>query len=98
MDALVTPTLPIVAPRVADLDRPVTIDGRAEEVGMAMLRLTFPFNISGQPALSVPCGFSSAGMPIGLQIVGRQFDDATVLRIGHTYQRDTDWHLRQPAL
>jgi aspartyl-tRNA(Asn)/glutamyl-tRNA(Gln) amidotransferase subunit A len=98
VDALVTPTLPIVAPRVADLDRPVTIDGRAEEVGMAMLRLTFPFNISGQPALSVPCGFSSAGMPIGLQIVGRQFDDATVLRIGHTYQRDTDWHLRQPAL
>jgi aspartyl-tRNA(Asn)/glutamyl-tRNA(Gln) amidotransferase subunit A len=98
VDVLLTPTLPLVAPRVADLERPVTIGGREEEAGMALLRLTFPFNISGQPALTVPCGFSNTGMPIGLQIVGRQFDEATVLRIGHAYQRDTDWHLRRPAL
>jgi aspartyl-tRNA(Asn)/glutamyl-tRNA(Gln) amidotransferase subunit A len=98
VDALVTPTLPLVAPRVADLERPVTIQGREEDAGTALLRLTFPFDVSGQPALTVPCGFSKAGMPIGLQIVGRQFDEATVLRIGHAYQRDTDWHLRRPAL
>ncbi|HEV2237592.1 MAG TPA: amidase, partial [Ktedonobacterales bacterium] len=98
VDALLTPTLPLVAPRVADLERPVTIQGREEDAGLALLRLTFPFDLSGQPALTVPCGFSTAGMPIGLQIVGRQFDEATVLRIGHAYQRDTDWHLRRPAL
>ncbi|HYM29181.1 MAG TPA: amidase family protein, partial [Steroidobacteraceae bacterium] len=98
VDALLTPTLPLVAPRVADLERPVSIQGREEEVGGALLRLTFPFNLSGQPALTVPCGFSTAGLPIGLQIVGRQFDEATVLRVGHAYQRDTDWHLRRPAL
>jgi aspartyl-tRNA(Asn)/glutamyl-tRNA(Gln) amidotransferase subunit A len=98
VDALLTPTIPLVAPRVADLERPVTIQGREEDAGAALLRLTFPFDLSGQPALTVPCAFSSAGMPIGLQIVGRQFDEATVLRIGHAYQRDTDWHLRRPAL
>ncbi len=98
VDALVTPTLPLVAPRVAELDSLVTVGGREEQPGGALLRLTFPFNISGQPALSVPCGFSGAGLPIGLQIVGRQFDEATVLRLGHAYQRDTDWHLRRPTL
>jgi aspartyl-tRNA(Asn)/glutamyl-tRNA(Gln) amidotransferase subunit A len=98
VDALLAPTLPLVAPRVADLDRPVVVAGREEEASAALLRLTFPFNISGQPALTVPCGFNGDGLPIGLQIVGRQFDDATVLRLGHAFQRDTDWHLRQPAL
>jgi aspartyl-tRNA(Asn)/glutamyl-tRNA(Gln) amidotransferase subunit A len=98
VDALLTPTLPLVAPRVVDLERPVSIQGREEEAGAALLRLTFPFNLSGQPALTVPCGFSTTGMPIGLQVVGRQFDDATVLRVGHAYQRDTDWHLRRPTL
>ncbi|HEY7983622.1 MAG TPA: amidase [Ktedonobacterales bacterium] len=97
VDALLTPTLPLVAPRVAELDRPITIQGREEDAGLALLRLTFPFDMSGQPALTVPCGFA-AGMPIGLQIVGRQFDEATVLRVGHAYQRDTNWHLRRPVL
>jgi aspartyl-tRNA(Asn)/glutamyl-tRNA(Gln) amidotransferase subunit A len=98
VDALLTPTLPIAAPRVADLDHPLVIAGREEEAGLALLRLTFPFNLSGQPALTVPCGFDGAGMPIGLQIAGRRFDDATVLRLGHAYQLATDWHLRRPAL
>jgi aspartyl-tRNA(Asn)/glutamyl-tRNA(Gln) amidotransferase subunit A len=98
VDALLAPTLPIVAPRVADLDQPVVVAGHEEETGPALLRLTFPFDISGQPALSAPCGFSAGGLPIGLQIVGRQFDDATVLRLGHAFQRDTDWHLRRPPM
>ena len=54
--------------------------------------------MSGQPALTVPCGFSSSGLPIGLQIVARQWDDATALRLGHAFQRDTTWHLRRPTL
>ena len=96
VDALLTPTLPLVAPLASDTDRPLSIAGRADDAGL--LRLTFPFDISGQPALTVPCGFSSAGLPIGLQIVTRQWDDATALRLGHAYQRATDWHLRRPPL
>ena len=98
METLLTPTLPVVAPRVADLAQPLLVAGREEEAGPALLRLTFPFDMSGQPALTVPCGFSSSGLPIGLQIVARQWDDATALRLGHAFQRDTTWHLRRPTL
>ena len=98
VDALLAPTLPLVAPRAADVDRPLMVAGREEDGGTALLRLTFPFDISGQPALTVPCGFSETGLPIGLQLVGRRFDEATVLRLGHAYQRDTDWHLRRSSL
>jgi aspartyl-tRNA(Asn)/glutamyl-tRNA(Gln) amidotransferase subunit A len=96
VDALLTPTLALVAPRVAEIERPLVVAGQPVEG--ALLRLTFPFDVSGQPALTVPCGFSQAGLPIGLQIVGRRYDEATVLRLGHAYQRDTDWHLRQPPI
>jgi aspartyl-tRNA(Asn)/glutamyl-tRNA(Gln) amidotransferase subunit A len=56
------------------------------------------FNITGQPAVSVPCGFSSKNLPIGLQLAGRPFEDATVLGAAHAYQQATDWHLRRPNL
>jgi aspartyl-tRNA(Asn)/glutamyl-tRNA(Gln) amidotransferase subunit A len=56
------------------------------------------FNLTGLPAMSVPCGFSSDGFPIGLQIAGRAFDEATVLRVGHAYEGATDWHRRHPEL
>lgn len=98
VDALITPTLPIVAPRVVDVERPLVVGGREEDAGTALLRLTFPLDISGQPALSVPCGFSREGLPMGMQIVGRRFDEATVLRVGQAFQRDTDWHLRMPPV
>ena len=61
-------------------------------------RLTRPFNVLGLPALSVPCGFSGDGRPLALQIAGRPFDEATVLRVGHAYERATDWHTRHPVL
>ena len=57
-----------------------------------------PFNISGLPALALPCGFSSAGLPISLQIAGRPFAEATVLRAGHAYEQATDWHRRRPQV
>ena len=57
--------------------------------------LTRPFNITGQPAISVPCGFSADGMPIGLQLAGRPFDEATVLRAAHAYEQATTWHTRR---
>ena len=57
-----------------------------------------PFNLTGLPALALPCGFSAAGLPISLQLAGRPFDEATVLRAGHAYERATSWHERRPAL
>jgi aspartyl-tRNA(Asn)/glutamyl-tRNA(Gln) amidotransferase subunit A len=61
-------------------------------------RFTCPFNLTGQPAISLPCGFSKDGLPIGLQIVGRPFDEPTLLRIAHAYEQATKWHLRRPPL
>lgn len=62
------------------------------------IRYTFPFDLLGLPAISVPCGFSPDGMPIGLQIVGRPFDEPTVLRAAHAYEQATTWHTRHPTL
>jgi aspartyl-tRNA(Asn)/glutamyl-tRNA(Gln) amidotransferase subunit A len=59
---------------------------------------TPPFNLSGLPTLALPNGFSSAGLPISLQLTGRPFDEATVLRVGHAYERATDWHTRRPPV
>ena len=61
-------------------------------------RNTHPFNLSGQPVISLPCGFTQSGLPIGLQITGRAWDELTVLRAAHAYEQQTDWHHRRPAL
>jgi aspartyl-tRNA(Asn)/glutamyl-tRNA(Gln) amidotransferase subunit A len=60
--------------------------------------LTIPFNLTGQPALTLCCGFDGDGLPLGLQIVGRPFDEATVLRLGHAYEQATSWRARRPPL
>ncbi len=74
---------------------------KIEEVpGLAFLErgsLTTPANVSGHPALSVCCGFTAAGLPIGLQLVGRRFDEATLLKVGDAYERATPWRQRRPA-
>ena len=62
----------------------------------ALARLTRPFNLTGTPALSVPCGFTAGGLPIGLQIAGRAFDEATVLRVGHAYEQAARFPVRRP--
>ncbi len=62
------------------------------------LLITMPFSLAGNPALSLPCGFSKKGLPLALQIAGRPFDEATVLRAGDAFQRSTDWHRRFPPL
>ncbi|WVM87856.1 amidase family protein [Halopseudomonas pachastrellae] len=59
---------------------------------------TYPFNMTGQPGLSVPCGFDSKGLPIGLQLVGARFNDAVVMRVGHAYQQAAPLTDRRPAL
>ena len=60
--------------------------------------LTIPVNLAGLPGISVPAGFTGGGLPIGLQLIGRAFDEATVLRAAHAYERATDWHTRRPSL
>ena len=96
VDLLATPTTPIPAARIGQEN--VRYGGVEEPVLNAMIRCTAPFNASGLPALSLPCGFTRAGLPIGLQIVGRPFDEVTVLRAGHAYEQATDWHTRAPRL
>jgi aspartyl-tRNA(Asn)/glutamyl-tRNA(Gln) amidotransferase subunit A len=54
--------------------------------------------MTGLPALAVPCGFTTTGLPLSLQIAGRPFDEATVLRVGHAYEQATDWHRRRPPV
>ncbi len=76
----------------------VEVAGRQENALSLMSRLTRPFNLTGQPTISVPCGFTSEGMPIGMQIAGRQWREATVLRAAHAYERATEWHTRRPNM
>jgi len=93
-DVLLAPATPIAATMLGE--RQTTLaDGKAD-VRSALIRLTRPFNFSGHPACAAPCGFTGSGLPIGLQIVGRPFDEATVLRVVDAYQRLTDWHTRRP--
>jgi len=96
LDVLVAPTTPIAAVPVGVGS--VEIRGERTPVRGALIRYTRPFNASGHPAASVPCGFDGDGLPIGLQIIGRPFDEATVLRVADAYQRATDWHARRPPL
>jgi aspartyl-tRNA(Asn)/glutamyl-tRNA(Gln) amidotransferase subunit A len=59
---------------------------------------TRPFNGYGLPVISIPCGFSKDGLPIGLQIAGPLFGEASVLALAHAFQRETDWHKKKPGL
>ncbi len=70
----------------------------AEVAGAPRVRTSFTriFNVTGQPSISVPCGFTSAGLPVGLMLSGRVFEDATVLRLAHAYERAHDWHRARP--
>ncbi|MFI5266216.1 MAG: amidase [Chloroflexota bacterium] len=89
VDAIVSPAGPRVAARFDAFD---------PDAAYRTPSYTHAFNLSGLPAMSVPCGFSISGLPIGLQIAGRAFDEVTLLRLGHVYQQATDWHTRAPAL
>ena len=91
-DLLVTPTLPIPAfeaGKLAPQD-----DGTGKWVNWTPF--SYPFNLTQQPAASVPCGFTKAGLPIGLHIVGRMFDDVSVLRAAYAYEQASDWYKRRP--
>ncbi|MBV9710785.1 MAG: Asp-tRNA(Asn)/Glu-tRNA(Gln) amidotransferase subunit GatA [Ktedonobacteraceae bacterium] len=97
VDAFILPTLPIPAPLLEQTAQDIEIDGIVENATVALLCMTMPFNLSGLPAISCPCGFTSDRLPIGLQIAGKPFEEATVLRIAHAYQQLTDWHREVPG-
>jgi aspartyl-tRNA(Asn)/glutamyl-tRNA(Gln) amidotransferase subunit A len=90
-DLLLTPTTPGPAWRL----------GERLEDPLAMYLadvFTVTVNLAGLPGLAVPCGYVGAGLPVGLQLIGRPLDEATLLRVGHAYQQETEWHLRRPEL
>src|SRR5437660_369090 len=96
VDALVAPVIPEPAPALEAV-KSGSVDDVVSRMGR-FSRLTRPFNGLGLPALTVPCGFSKDGRPLALQIVGRAFDEATTLRLGHAYQQATKWHVEGPRL
>ena len=90
VDALLAPTAPTPAFRLGEIDDPLTM--YLNDV------FTIPASVAGIPAISVPCGFSAAGLPIGLQVIGKPFDEPMLFRIAHAYETATDWHRRRPSL
>lgn len=95
-DCLLTPTTPIPAPRIGETE--VVLGGSAEDVRLAATRYVRAINLLGWPALSIPCGFSSSGLPLGLQIIGKPFEEDLVLRVGAALEDATDFHRRRPPL
>jgi Asp-tRNA(Asn)/Glu-tRNA(Gln) amidotransferase A subunit family amidase len=95
VDLLVTPTTPILAPAIDDLKRDPDVLRPCE---LVLLRNTRPANVWGLPAISIPCGFTRAGLPVGLQIIGPHCREDRVLRLAYAYEQATDWHKRSPRL
>ena len=89
VDLLVTPTMNQPAPAFEGFDATAIIRGPS---------FTAPFNVTGLPAISVPCGFTSSGLPVGMQIAGKPFDEPTVLRAAYTYQQHARWFERRPPI
>ena len=90
-DVIVTPTAPTTAFKIGEKTQ--------DPLQMYLTDIyTISVNLAGLPALSLPCGFDKEGLPIGLQIIGKDFEEATVLRVAHAYEQSTDWHKRKPPL
>jgi aspartyl-tRNA(Asn)/glutamyl-tRNA(Gln) amidotransferase subunit A len=92
VDLLITPTIPIPAPAIADLKKDPAALRPAE---LTLLRNTRPFNVWGLPTISVPCGFTGSGLPIGLQIAGPPWREDLVLRLAHAYEQASEWNKRR---
>ncbi len=89
-DFLIVPSTPIAAPAIAGND--------AVEQAARLTRFTAPFNLAGLPAISIPCGFTKDGLPIGLQIISKAWGDAKVLNMAYAYEQATEWHQQRPKI
>jgi aspartyl-tRNA(Asn)/glutamyl-tRNA(Gln) amidotransferase subunit A len=94
IDVMVTPTCPIVAPTIGTMK--VTTEGKMEPVGTALARLTNLFNMTANPALSLPCGLHSSGLPMGVQLIGRCFDETTLLKVAYALEIRLKWPPHPP--
>ena len=96
VDVIVTPTIPIPAAKIGQ--DTAQIGGEEHNVRMATTRNMRALNLTGLPLLQVPCGLSSEGLPIGLQIIGRLWDEVGIMQVGHAYEQATAWHKLRPAI
>ena len=96
VDVIAVPTAPIAAPRIGA--GTVSAGALSVEVRQVVTRLVRAVNLGGWPTLSVPCGFTPDGLPIGLQLMGNRFEEEGLLEVGHAYQQVTEWRRRQPPL
>ena len=94
VDILASPTVPVTAFPIGTTT--LKIGDQHLNVVSLLTQFTRPFNLNGFPAITVPCGFSNDGLPIGLQLAGRPFDEEIVLRAAHAYEQTTEWHSRRP--
>jgi aspartyl-tRNA(Asn)/glutamyl-tRNA(Gln) amidotransferase subunit A len=95
VDLLLTPASPVLPPSLAELEeKPDELRSRE----LVMLRNTRPWNIFGLPAMSLPCGFSASGLPIGLQIIGAPGSEGVIMSLARIYESETEWHKRRPQL
>jgi aspartyl-tRNA(Asn)/glutamyl-tRNA(Gln) amidotransferase subunit A len=97
-DVLLAPTAPRTAPVIVQDQAPVASKWEAASRFFTRRSYTTPFSLAGVPAVSLPCGFSAARLPIGLQMAGRPFDEPTVLRAAWAYEQATPWHRERPPL
>jgi aspartyl-tRNA(Asn)/glutamyl-tRNA(Gln) amidotransferase subunit A len=95
VDVILTPTTPLLAPTFSDLQ---SAPDQLRNKEMIMLRNTRPFNVYGLPSISLNCGFSKSGLPIGLQIIGAPGAEGPVLALAHAFQKQSDWHRQKPVL
>lgn len=95
VDVIVTPATPVLAPSFVELE---AAPDRLRSTELLMLRNTRPFNVYGLPAVSIPCGFSKSGLPIGLQISGAPGAEGVVLALARAYEKQTGWHKKMPSL
>lgn len=97
IDVIVAPTTPATAPRADRLEAEYP-DGAVEGIGPAMTRFTMPWNATGQPIISVPCGFDESHMPVGLSFVGRPDEELALCRVARTWEQAAGWHRQRAAL
>jgi aspartyl-tRNA(Asn)/glutamyl-tRNA(Gln) amidotransferase subunit A len=96
VDAILVPTVPVGAPRLGQAT--VSVDSHREPVRSALIGINPAANFTGLPAITLPCGFTPEGLPIGMQLIGRAFEERKLLRLAYAYEQATEWHLRLPKL